>query len=141
MLMECHDHLNHFQSFLILLLLAPSRIPKIPEEKNSTVTSENESTKCFITAQLPNFWNNMPCHKFLTTLTSTIKLTFTCSKSTIEALEKGVKQLPSQQKFQVNIKNSRTTSFCCFFWFTLNIFHTFFAVSIVEFGQVNVNWD
>ena len=35
MLMECHDHLNCFQSILILLLLAPLPIPKIPTGKNS----------------------------------------------------------------------------------------------------------
>ena len=39
MLIECHDHLNHFQSFLIHLLPAPSRIPEIPKEKNSTIFS------------------------------------------------------------------------------------------------------
>ena len=34
MLMECHDHLHPFQSFLILQFPAPSRIPGIPKEKN-----------------------------------------------------------------------------------------------------------
>ena len=65
-LMECHDRLNHFQSFLILLLPAPSRIPEIPIEKSSIVFSV-EPTTCFITAPLPFFLNSILCRKILAT--------------------------------------------------------------------------
>ena len=44
--------------------------------------------------------------------------------------------------FKVNNKNTRTavvTSFRCFY-LTLNIFHTFSSISIVEFEQVNAIW-
>ena len=51
------------------------------------------------------------------------QLTFTCSKSPIEAIEKG------RNMFKVNNKNTRTTYF------------TFFSVvSIGDFEQVNVSW-
>ena len=53
----------------------------------------------------------------------TTQLTFTCSKSTVETLEKGVKYV------QINTKNTRTTSFdivLVFLLLTLNIFHSFF---------------
>ena len=50
--------------------------------------------------------------------------------------------------FKVNNKNTRTTSvttsvasFCCFLFWTLNIFHTFSRFSIVDFEQVNLSWD
>ena len=44
--------------------------------------------------------------------------------------------------FKVNIKNIRTTSdvVLVFLMLTLNIFHTFFSVSLVDFEQVNVSW-
>ena len=58
------------------------------------------------------------------------KLTFTCSKLTIETLEKGVKYIQSSSFFL----------FFVFFGLTLNILHTFFERSIVEFEQVNVSW-
>ena len=45
------------------------------------------------------------------------QLTFTCSKSAIERLEKGVKYVQNY-----------------------NILHIFFAVSIVDFEQGNVSW-
>ena len=67
MLMECHDHLNHFQSFRTLLLPAPSRIPEIPKEKNSTVFSTVDHTTCFITAPMPIIWNIMLGRKILAT--------------------------------------------------------------------------
>ena len=56
-------------------------------------------------------------------LISPTQLTFTCSKPTIETIEKGVNML------KVNHKNTRTmsmTSFWCFLLLTFNIFHTFF---------------
>ena len=44
--------------------------------------------------------------------------------------------------FKVNNKNTRTTLdvILVFLLLTLNIFHTFFNVSIVNFELVNVNW-
>ena len=44
--------------------------------------------------------------------------------------------------FKVNIKNIRKTSdvVLVFLMLTLNIFHTFFSVSLVDFEQVNVSW-
>ena len=44
--------------------------------------------------------------------------------------------------FKVNIKNIRTTSdvVLVFLMLTLNIFHTFFSVSLVDFEEVNVSW-
>ena len=44
--------------------------------------------------------------------------------------------------FKVHNKNNRTNSnkwFWCFYW-TWNIFYTFFRVSIVDFEQENVSW-
>ena len=40
--------------------------------------------------------------------------------------------------FKVNNKNTRT-KFSCFLLLTLNIFHTFPSVSVVDFEQVNVS--
>ena len=37
--------------------------------------------------------------------------------------------------------NIRTTSFWCFYRWLLNLFHTFFCVSVVDFEQVNVSWN
>ena len=54
------------------------------------------------------------------------RLTFTCSKSKIETIQKGVKQL------QVNNKNTKTTS--------CNNIASFSTVSIGNFGKVNVSW-
>ena len=48
------------------------------------------------------------------------KLTFTCSKSTIETLEKG------KNMFKVNNKNTGTTSVLVFLLLTLNLFYTLF---------------
>ena len=45
--------------------------------------------------------------------------------------------------FKVNNKNTRTTFidvFLVFLLVTLNIFHTFSSISIVDFEQVNVSW-
>ena len=52
----------------------------------------------------------------------TTQLTFTCSKGTIETLEKIVKYGQI-----LTIK-------------TLNIFHTFSSVSVGDFEQINVSW-
>ena len=57
----------------------------------------------------------------------TIQLTNTCSKSTLEALEKDV-ILPS------------LPSFWCFYCWLLTYFTPFSSVSIVDFDKVNVNW-
>ena len=46
--------------------------------------------------------------------------------------------------FKVNIKNIRKTSLTLekgVLLLTLNIFHTFFSVSIVDFQQLNISWD
>ena len=46
--------------------------------------------------------------------------------------------------FKVNNKTIRTTSMTLFWWvfllLTLDIFHTFSRVSMIDFEQVNVNW-
>ena len=69
------------------------------------------------------------------------QLIFTCSKATIETLGKGVKY------FKINNnKDTRTTPFIFIVNFvmslllTLNVFYTFFSVSIADFEQVNVSW-
>ena len=54
------------------------------------------------------------------------QVTFTCSKSTTETLEK------LWNMFKVNNKNTRMTS--------LTYFTTFSSVSVVDFEQVNVSW-
>ena len=51
----------------------------------------------------------------------------TCSKSTIETLEKSVKYV--------------NDVVLVFLLLTLNIIHTFSSVSIIEFEQVNVSWE
>ena len=55
------------------------------------------------------------------------QLTFTCSKSRTEAVEKSVKYV-------------RSDVVLVFLLLTLNMFHTFFsAVSTIDFEQVNVS--
>ena len=61
--------------------------------------------------------------------------TFTCSKSTIEAIEKDVTYVQSLQKRQQNdVINIVMVDLSL----TLNIFHTFFNAFIVDFEQLNV---
>ena len=55
------------------------------------------------------------------------QLTFTCSKSNIQTLEKGEKYVFHD-------------IFLVFLLLTLSIFHIFSGASIVDFGQVNVSW-
>ena len=66
------------------------------------------------------------------------QLTFTCSKLTIETLEKGVKYI------QINNKNTKTmslTSFWCFYCKLWTYFSSFSSACIVNFEQVNVSWE
>ena len=63
------------------------------------------------------------------------QLTFTRWKSTIEALEK-----TCETWSKLTIKTSERPHWRCVFIVTLNIFHTFSSVSIVEFEQLNGNW-
>ena len=67
------------------------------------------------------------------------ELTFTCSNSTKETLEKGVKYVQiSLQKHQ----NDVIDAFPLFLLLTLNIFLSFFcSISISYFEQVIVSWD
>ena len=44
------------------------------------------------------------------------------------------------QYIQSYNKNTRKEVVLVFLWLTLNIFHTFFSVSLVDFGQLNVSW-
>ena len=44
------------------------------------------------------------------------------------------------KKIKVNNKDTRTTSLMSLL-LTLDIFHTFFTVSTVDFKQVNICWD
>ena len=61
--------------------------------------------------------------------------TFTCSMSTIEAIEKDVTYVQSLQKRQQNdVINIVMVDLSL----TLNIFHTFFSAFIVDFEQLNV---
>ena len=61
--------------------------------------------------------------------------TFTCSKSTIEAIEKDKTYVQSLQKRQQNdVINIVMVDLSL----TLNIFHTFFSAFIVDFEQLNV---
>ena len=61
--------------------------------------------------------------------------TFTCSKSTKEAIEKDVTYVQSLQKRQQNdVINIVMVDLSL----TLNIFHTFFSAFIVDFEQLNV---
>ena len=66
------------------------------------------------------------------------QLTFTCSKSTIETLEKGVKYVQINHK---DIKTTSMTSFWCLYCWLLTYFTPFSSVSIVDFEQVNVSWN
>ena len=61
--------------------------------------------------------------------------TFTCSKSTIEAIEKDVTYVQSLQKRQ---QNDVIDIVMVDLSLTLNIFHTFFSAFIVDFEQLNV---
>ena len=60
------------------------------------------------------------------------QLKFTCSYSTIETLEKGACS-------KLAIKHV-TDVVLVFLLLTLNIFHNFSNVSIVDFEQVNITW-
>ena len=61
--------------------------------------------------------------------------TFTCSKSTKEAIEKDATYVQSLQKRQQNdVINIVMVDLSL----TLNIFHTFFSAFIVDFEQLNV---
>ena len=61
--------------------------------------------------------------------------TFTCSKSTKEAIEKYVTYVQGLQKRQQNdVINIVMVDLSL----TLNIFHTFFSAFIVDFEQLNV---
>ena len=60
---------------------------------------------------------------------------FTCSKSTIEAIEKEVKYV---QRFQKRQQNDVINIVMVDLSLTLNIFHTFFSAFIVDFEQLNV---
>ena len=90
-------------------------------------------------------WEESNCNLFQQNLavsdrywTQLTKQTNTRSKSTMETLEKGVKT------FQVNNKNTRTTSLMSF-WYLFSWIWTHFAlfctVSIDDLEQVNVCWD
>ena len=57
------------------------------------------------------------------------KSTFTCSKSTVETLEKAI-----YLKFTIKTPEQHH-------WWRQNYFTIFFKVSIVDFEQVNVGWD
>ena len=59
-------------------------------------------------------------------MTPGTQLTFTCSKLTIETLEKGVIDV-------IDIV-------LVFLLLNLNMFRTFFSVSIVDFELLNVSW-
>ena len=61
--------------------------------------------------------------------------TFTCSKSTKEAIEKDVTYVQSLQKRQ---QNDVIDIVMVDLSLTLNIFHTFFSAFIVDFEQLNV---
>ena len=63
------------------------------------------------------------------------QLKFTCSYSTIETLEKGV-----CSKLAIKHQNDVTDVVLVFLLLTLNIFHKFSNVSIVDFEQVNITW-
>ena len=61
--------------------------------------------------------------------------TFTCSKSTIEAIEKDVTYV---QSLQIRQQNDVINIVMVDLSLTLNIFHTFFSAFIVDFEQLNV---
>ena len=82
----------------------------------------------------------MPCSRLTETQKFQrlhVQLTFTCSNSAIETLEKGVRYVQSkQQKHQ----NGATVVVLVFLFLTFNIFHVFFfSASIADFEQVNVS--
>ena len=56
------------------------------------------------------------------------KLTFTSSYSTIETIEKGILTIKTHQKHVNDV-------FMVFLLLTLNLFHNFFSVSIVDFDK------
>ena len=85
-------------------------------------------------------WKNLSSNVFI----ADFKQVNVCSaniylfKSTIETLRK------VWNMFKGNNKNIRTTSmmsFWCFYWKLWTYFTPFSSVSIVEFEQVNVNWE
>ena len=61
------------------------------------------------------------------------QLTITCSKSTIETLEKEVKY--------VQIQNTRTTSFWCFYCSLRTYVTSCSSVSTIDFEQLDVSWE
>ena len=61
-------------------------------------------------------------------ITLAAHLTFSCSKSTVEKLEKGVKY---------HVSDAVLVSLLL----TLYIFHTFSRVSVTDFVQINISWD
>ena len=69
-------------------------------------------------------------------------LTFTCSKSIIETVEKDVNMFKVNNMYQVNKyqKVIDVVLLLVFLLLTLNIITPFSSVSIVEFEQVNVSW-
>ena len=85
------------------------------------------------------------------------QLTFTCSKSTLEAPKKvwnmfkvshpfPIRQLKVDKKFRVFIivyKNTKTvsfTSFWCFYRRLWKCFTLFSSASVIDFEQVNASW-
>ena len=78
------------------------------------------------------------CRKSFSLLLNITQLTFTCSISTVETLEKGVKHA------KINNKNTRTTSvtlFWCFYCKLWTYFTPFSSDSIVVLEQVKVIWE
>ena len=63
------------------------------------------------------------------------QLAFTCSKSQIKALEKGVKYVQSYQYKHLNDINGLVLVFLLLLW---TYFTSFSSVSIANFEQVNV---
>ena len=63
------------------------------------------------------------------------QLTFTCSKSTIQTLEKSIKYVQSKQWEN---HNDVTDFILVLLLLALKIFYAFSSVSIVDFDQVNV---
>ena len=52
-----------------------------------------------------------------------------------------LKKSVAYKKNRVNHENDVNGVVLVFLLLTLNIFHTFFSVFVVDFEQVNVNWD
>ena len=69
-------------------------------------------------------------------LIATSQLTFTCSKSTIETLEKCVKYVQSQQNKKTEQRHWRRSGVSV----TFELFTPSYGVSIIDFEQVNVSW-